>query len=91
MRANPPLAVIVNLGFILLSFHAGTIVLRLMMFMAISILSWLSAEDASSNRKLREIRPRGHTRNLNDGWDPFGQHGLASVFGKDWRGTAALV
>ena len=28
------------------------------MFMAISIISWLSAEDASRNRKLREIRPR---------------------------------
>jgi hypothetical protein len=60
MRANPPLAVIANLGFIFLSFHAGTIVLSLIMCMAISIISWLSAEDTSRNRKLREIRPRSH-------------------------------
>ena len=28
------------------------------MFMAISLISWLSAENASRDRKLREIRPR---------------------------------
>ena len=33
----------------------------------------------------------GSYRNLNAGWFRFVQHGLASVFGKDLRGTAAAL